>query len=72
MSSITYMIPNINCSHCVHTIKSELSEMEGIKSVEADADTKKTTVIFDSPATEARIEALLTEINYPPIKGESF
>jgi copper chaperone CopZ len=43
----------------------ELSEMEGIQSVDADAESKKVTVEFDSPASPEKIESLLAEINYP-------
>ena len=66
MSEVVYTVPNISCMHCVHTIKSELSEIEGVKSVDARADTKQVKVIFDSPATEKQLIALLSEINYPP------
>jgi copper chaperone len=65
MSSIKYTVPGISCNHCVHTIKTELSEQEGVKSVEADATTKEVVVEFDAPASPASIEALLAEINYP-------
>ena len=65
MKTVTYTIPNISCMHCVHTIKSEVSELAGVKSVEANAQTKKTTITFDDPATEEKIKSLLTEINYP-------
>ena len=68
MSSVTYNIPNINCNHCVHTITSELSELPGVQSVNADAKTKQATVVFDAPADEGKIEALLKEINYPAVK----
>jgi len=51
--------------HCVHTIKTELGEHEGVKSVEADPATKQVVVDFDAPATPASIESLLAEINYP-------
>jgi copper chaperone CopZ len=51
--------------HCVHTIKTEVSEMAGVKSVDANADTKQATITFDAPATEAAIKQLLAEINYP-------
>jgi copper chaperone CopZ len=51
--------------HCVHTIKMEISELEGVKSVDADAGTKKATITFDAPATEAKIKQTLAEINYP-------
>ena len=66
MKTVTYSIPNISCNHCVHTIKTEVSDLEGVKSVEANAQTKQAIVVFDAPATEEKITALLTEINYPP------
>ena len=66
MSSVTYQIPNITCNHCVQSIKMEVSDLVGVTSVEADAETKSATVIFDDPATEEKIVALLKEINYPP------
>jgi copper chaperone CopZ len=51
--------------HCVHTIQSELSELDGVKSVKADAATKKVEIAFEPPADEAAIQKLLKEINYP-------
>jgi copper chaperone CopZ len=54
--------------HCVHTIKSELSEINGVKSVEADAATKMVVVNFEDPASEAELEKTLAEINYPAKK----
>lgn len=65
MKTVTYKIPNISCNHCVHTIKSEVSEMAGVKSVDADAMFKEATITFDAPATEEQIKALLAEIDYP-------
>lgn len=66
MTSVTYTIPNISCNHCVHTIKNEVSDLKGVKTVEADVNTKKATIIFESPATEDEIINLLNAINYPP------
>ncbi len=65
MNTVTYTIPNISCKHCVHTIKMEVSELEGVRSVEADPQTKQAVITFDAPATEEAIKALLAEINYP-------
>jgi len=66
MNTVTYKIPNISCQHCVHTITMELGDLEGVKSVEADAVTKLTKVAYVAPATEEQIVQLLQEINYPP------
>jgi copper chaperone len=65
MTTVTYAIPNISCMHCVHTIKSEVSELAGVKSVEADPKSKQATIVFDAPASEETIKKLLAEINYP-------
>ncbi len=65
MKTVTYSIPNINCGHCVHTIKTELGDLPGVRAVEADAASKKATITFDTPATEDKIKELLAEIDYP-------
>lgn len=65
MNTVTYTIPNISCGHCVHTIKSEVSELDGVKSVEADQLMKTATIVFEPPATEDLIKSLLVSINYP-------
>lgn len=65
MEKVTYQISNISCNHCVHTIKTELSDLEGVASVDGDKDTKEITVTFQQPATVEKIKSVLTEINYP-------
>jgi copper ion binding protein len=65
MTTVNYVIPNISCQHCVHTIKSEVSDIEGVKSVTANLETKSVQISFDAPANEQKIKNLLAEINYP-------
>ncbi len=67
MKTVKYSVPNISCGHCIHTIKMEVGELPGVKSVEATLDTKEVTITFDDPTTEEQILALLTAINYPAI-----
>ena len=67
MTTVKYNVPNISCGHCVHAIQSEVSELEGVKSVKADAGTKQVEITFDAPATEDKIKKLLAEINYPAV-----
>jgi len=50
MTTVTYTVPAISCGHCTHTIETEVGELSGVQSVKAD---------------EAKIKALLAEINYP-------
>jgi copper chaperone len=66
MTTKTFIVPNISCGHCTHTIKMELSDLAGVTDVQAEQDTKKVTVTWEEPATWDDIQALLEEINYPP------
>lgn len=68
MTTVTLHVPNISCGHCVHTIQTEVSEVPGVKTVQADQQTKNVTVVFDAPADQAAIEAKLVEIEYPAEK----
>jgi len=65
MTTVTYSIPTISCGHCVHTIQSEVSELEGVTSVVANQEARTATIVFEAPATEDKIKTLLGEINYP-------
>ena len=65
METSKLSVPNISCGHCVMTIKRELSELEGVKKVEGDPNTKEIEVQWEAPATLEKIKDTLKEINYP-------
>ena len=65
MKTVKYSVPNINCMHCVNTIKTELSDINGVISVEADVAAKSVEIQLSEPATEEEIVKVLAEINYP-------
>ena len=69
METITYKVPGIHCHHCVHTIKMELSDMDGVQNVDVNGESKMVSIQFESPATTEKIEQLLQEINYPVDKS---
>jgi copper chaperone len=65
MEKKTFSIPNISCGHCVMAIKNELSELDGVNSVEGNPESKSIDVEWDTPITEDKIIDTLKEINYP-------
>ncbi len=80
MESKNLSVPNINCGHCVMTIKKELGELKGVSKVEGDPQKKEITVEckvegdpqkkeitveWNQPATLDQIKATLKEINFP-------
>ncbi len=66
MTTKTFTVPNISCSHCTHTIETEVGELAGVKRVSADESSKEVVVDYDAPATWDEIKTLLKEIDYPP------
>ena len=66
MTNKTFIVPNISCGHCTHTIEMEVGDLPGVKSVKAEIESQKVTVEWGDPATWNGIASLLQEINYPP------
>lgn len=54
MVNILFKIPAIHCNHCSHTIKMELSELEGVGSVQVDVAKKEVALTFEPPASEQK------------------
>ena len=38
MSTATYNVPDISCDHCKHAIEGEVSQVQGVASVEVDGN----------------------------------
>jgi copper chaperone CopZ len=65
MEKHVFTIPAISCGHCVMAIKNELTEMDGIVSVDGNPSEKQITVEWNSPLTIEKIKDILKNINYP-------
>jgi copper chaperone len=62
-------VPNISCGHCVATIESELSDVEGVVVVKADQASKMVSIEWNEPPTSWKaIRSKMEEINYPPVE----
>ena len=65
METKSFQAPAIHCGHCTATIQREVAELAGVKSVQADQNTQRVTVSWETPATWDKIKALMEEIGYP-------
>ncbi len=65
MQEKTVSIPSIHCEHCARTIKNELTDLEGVQSVDVDVAARKATIRWSEPADWDEIENVLEEIEYP-------
>lgn len=68
MVAQSYVVSNISCAHCTHTIERELKLLEGVRSVTAEGQSKRVTVGVDEPDTLRAVESTLAEIGYPGVR----
>ena len=59
----TYTVPGIHCAHCVMSVREEVSEVEGVESVDVDLETKLVT-IHGSDVSDERVRAAIVEAGY--------
>jgi copper chaperone CopZ len=69
MPTKTFLVPAISCNHCVRTIQNELAEVDGVVSVQANAQARRVTVAWDDRTNWEAIKTKLVEIDYPPQEG---
>jgi copper chaperone len=58
VSTLTYSVPDVSCSHCQSAISSEVGAVAGVDTVVVDLETKTVTVSgegFDEQAVLAAI-----------------
>jgi copper chaperone len=66
---ITLTAPDISCGHCVQTVQTAVSGLEGVSFVRADVDTKQVVVRFDPErVSQGAIESAMDEEGYPVAK----
>lgn len=62
----TVNVQNIACNHCVQSIRREVGEIPGVRSVDADIESGRVTVSWEAPATWEQVVETLNDIGYPP------
>jgi copper chaperone len=60
---VTYSVPAIHCAHCAMSIREQVSEVEGVESVDVDIDGKLVT-IRGRGLSDATLRAALEEAGY--------
>lgn len=66
MTTKTFEVPNIGCNGCVQAIKGELSELDGVITVDGEVKSRMVTVEFGDPASWEKISTTLKDMNYAP------
>lgn len=65
-TTVQLQAPDISCGHCVSSVKSRVGGLEGVASVNADAETKLVDITFDANTVSLeKIQAELADEGYP-------
>lgn len=61
MRTIQLKVPTIKCEGCVETIRTALSKLEGVQTVEGDPNRKEVTVTFSpDQLSESEIRTVIS------------
>ena len=63
-STSTYQVVGMTCDHCVSSVQSEVSTIDGATDVDVDLATGQVTVSSDTPLDPAAIRAAIDEAGY--------
>jgi copper chaperone len=60
----TFQVQGMTCGHCVSSIQSEVSAVEGVTAVDVDLATGEVTVTSDAPIDTGAVIAAVDEAGY--------
>ena len=64
MSTSTYTVTGMTCSHCVASVTEEITELPGVSDVKVDLDTGAVAVTSDTPLETDAVRAAVEEAGY--------
>ena len=60
----TYTVSGMTCSHCVNSVRAEVSQIPGAIEVQVDLTNGAVTVTSEAPLDEAAVRAAVDEAGY--------
>jgi copper chaperone CopZ len=67
MSTTTYAVSGMTCEHCVHAVRTELTELAGVQEVRIDlvpGGASTVTVLSAQPLSRDAVAAAVDEAGY--------
>jgi len=63
-ATATFTVSGMTCSHCVASVKEEVSEIPGVTEVEVDLESGRLVVVAPDPVDPAAVRAAVDEAGY--------
>jgi copper ion binding protein len=64
MAEATYTVEGMTCGHCATSVREEVSELDGVRSVDVDVEGGRVTVTSEAPLPADAVAAAVTEAGY--------
>lgn len=64
MTTETYTVTGMTCGHCAASVTEEISELEGVETVDVVVETGAVTVTSTAPLEHAAVQAAVEEAGY--------
>jgi copper chaperone len=63
-STSTWIVTGMTCGHCVASVTEELTELDGVESVEVVLETGQVTVFSEHPLDPEAVAGAISEAGY--------
>jgi copper chaperone len=64
MTTSTYTVTGMTCSHCVASVSEEVGAIDGVTDVAVDLPTGAVTVTSNQPVDDAQVRTAVEEAGY--------
>ncbi|MEV6825984.1 heavy-metal-associated domain-containing protein [Amycolatopsis sp. NPDC051102] len=64
MTTSSYTVTGMTCSHCVASVSEEVGAIDGVSAVAVDLSSGAVTVTSDRPVDDARVRVAVEEAGY--------
>ena len=64
MTTTTVTVTGMTCGHCASSVREEIGEIAGVRSVEVDVASGTVTIDSDTPVDGAAIRSAVEEAGY--------
>lgn len=68
MTTTEYRVTGMTCGHCESSVRSAVSDIDGVKQVEVSAATGKLVITSDAPPSDTAVLAAVVEAGYTAVR----
>lgn len=64
MQTHIYAVPGVSCEHCVKAITTEVTRLDGVRTVDVDLIAKKVTIVANDTVSDQSLRAAIEEAGF--------